>query len=149
MSRRVTVWEYQDRISTALLAWNALNIVAGLILGRSRKPLNRGIATQNVGWGVINIGIALIGMFVSRRRKAKLIDPYRADILHKERRSLRRLLAINTGLDLLYIAGGSRLLDTLNVYRRGMGFGIMLQGFVLFVWDVLLLAFFPQDSGRG
>lgn len=149
MSRRVTVWEYQDRISTALLIWNMLNIVAGLVLGRSRKPLNRGIATQNVGWGVINMGIALVGMIVSRRRKATLTDPYRADILHKESRSLRRLLAINAGLDLLYIAGGSRLLDTLNVYRRGMGFGIMIQGFVLFVWDVLLLAFFPEDSDRG
>jgi hypothetical protein len=149
MRHRQTIWEFQERLSAALLIWNAVNIAFGLILGRSRSPLQRGIATQNVGWGLINIAIAAVGTLVSRKRRESLPDPYASDVLKRESRNLWRLLAVNAGLDLLYIAGGSRLLDTLNVHRRGIGIGIMIQGFVLFVWDVLLLAFFPDDQQAG
>lgn len=142
------VWVYQNRISYALLVWNALNIVTGLMLSASRKPLNRGIGSQSVGWGVINSAIGLVGLIVSHRRRAAMPDPDAPEVVEKEAGNLRRLLAINVGLDALYVIGGSRMLNNLDVYRRGIGIGIMIQGAALFVWDMLLLIFFPSTRRK-
>jgi hypothetical protein len=68
-----------------------------------------------------------------------MADPLERTWLLSEERSLRRLLLINTGLDVLYVVGGAVLALTLGVGDptwRGHGWGIVVQGAFLFVFDL-------------
>jgi hypothetical protein len=95
---------------------------------------------EAIAWGLIDAGIALVGGWVTRRRQAKLLDPSEPIVMARETRNLRRILWINTGLDVLYIAGGITLTLTLGVdtvFWRGNGWGIIIQGGFLFLFDLL------------
>lgn len=144
----MNIWAFSERVSRWLFSWNVLNIISGIYLSTASSPVRRGIASQNIGWGVINLVIAGAGMFFTRRRKRQLPNPNAPEVLTKETDNLRRILAINAGLDLLYIFGGSRMANTLNLQRRGMGLGIMLQGALLFVFDVMLLLLMRRQGDR-
>ena len=95
--------------------------------------MRRGVGEQYVGWGVVNALIALIG-----RR-----PPAAANMLVEvaaKKRTLSRLLWLNTGLDVLYVLGGWRLMrgrGATNARWRGRGLGIVLQGGFLFFFDLL------------
>ncbi len=135
----MNIWQFNETVTRRLLAWNAANIAAGLALAR-REGVMRGIAGQAIGWGAINTGIALGGMFFTQRRKQSIPDPYDQAVMAKERRSLLRLLWINAGLDILYMMGGGRLAQTRgksNRMMRGTGYGIVIQGALLFVFDIV------------
>ncbi|MBN1978402.1 MAG: hypothetical protein JW918_13475 [Anaerolineae bacterium] len=67
-------------------------------------------------------------------------DPSAPEVLAREARNLRRILLINTGLDVLYVAGGVALALTLgadNPFWRGNGWSIVVQGGFLFCFDLL------------
>ena len=54
----------------------------------------------------------------------------------------------NSGLDLLYILGGRRIHEDASHgerFKRGIGIGIMIQGALLFVWDLILLRILDHD----
>jgi hypothetical protein len=147
----MTIWEFNQALTRWLVRWNLPNIALGGLLSTRPDPLLRGIGSQHIGWGLINLGIALFGGRATARRRETLPDPDAPDILAKEARNLRRLLLINAGLDVLYVLGGWRLARTrgaTDARARGMGFGIMIQGALLFVWDVWLARRVPKD-GRG
>jgi hypothetical protein len=60
-------------------------------------------------------------------------------VLAREARNLRRILLINTGLDVLYVTGGIALALTLgadNPFWRGNGWGVVVQGGFLFAFDL-------------
>jgi hypothetical protein len=89
-------------------------------------------------WGLIDALIALFGTRSVKARRSRLPDPYYPQVLQEETRGLRDLLWINTALDLVYIAGGILLV----LFRgrsesrwRGHGFGIIIQGAFLFLFD--------------
>ena len=122
-----------------LLAWGVGSIVGGAGLATSRRQDLRQIGLQAIVWGAIDAALALSG----RRgaRNSLHLDP------SSERRSgtqeaarFQRIVAINAGLDLLYIAGGLRLAQTArhNASRYGTGVGIALQGAFLLIYDSLL-----------
>lgn len=144
-----TIWDFAHDLPRWLISWNVLNIAFGLALSKDDSAVRRGIATQHVGWGVINIFIGLFGMFSTRRRKAKIKRPNAPDVLKKETNGMRNLLLVNVFLDLLYMVGGARVADSLNVYQRGIGLGIIIQGGLLFVWDILLLMVMPSKKSQG
>ena len=90
------LWRFQRRLTSLLLGWAAASIGTGLVLWRGDDPLRRGVGEQYAGWGVINAIIAL----VARR------PPPQANMLVEtaaRKRTLSRLLWVNTGLDVLYI----------------------------------------------
>lgn len=135
-----TIWKTQEEVSRRLLAWNLINVAVGTALqitGRG-KPVLRAFGSQNIGWGVINMGIAVIGRRMGRRRAA-LPDTQTPATLHKESRNLRRLLWVNAGLDLFYMLGGLTMArrNKDNPNMRGNGLGIVLQGLLLFIFDVV------------
>jgi hypothetical protein len=144
-----TIWDFAHDLPRWLIGWNVLNIAFGIALSKGESPVRRGIATQNVGWGVINIFIGLFAMFSTRRRKAKIKRPNAPDVLKKETNGMRNLLLVNLFLDLVYMFGGSRTADSLNVYQRGIGLGIIIQGGLLFVWDTFLLLAMPSKKSQG
>jgi len=52
---------------------------------------------------------------------------------------LRNVLAINTGLDFVYILVGLILLTRAKPVLKGFGFAILLQGLFLLIFDVIFL----------
>jgi hypothetical protein len=129
----MTLWQFQRRLTGLLLGWAAASIGTGLALMRGDDPLRRGVGEQSIGWGVVNALIALIG-----RR-----PPAEANALVEvaaRKRTLSRLLWLNTGLDVLYVWGGWRLMrgrGATDTHWRGRGLGIVLQGGVLFFFDLI------------
>ena len=65
---------------------------------------------------------------------------YTAEEQSKDTRMLRRVLWVNTGLDVLYIAGGLKLMRTrgrTDERSKGHGAGIVVQGAFLFIFDLI------------
>ncbi len=144
----MSIWQFNSLLSNRLRNWNLLNMLVGgaLLLA---KPFWRGFGSQNIGWGVINLAIAFFGNYFTQQRYEKLDDPLQSAIQAKEARNLRRILWINTGLDVLYMLGGYRLVQTRGAQDerwRGMGWGIILQGVLLFVFDLIHARAVPQHE---
>ena len=134
------IWQYQTRISTQLFAWSALSVFGGVALMLLlTNPFWQGIGLQGVVWGVIDAGIAFFGQLGMRRKVAQLDDPNDTRLQLEEARRLRRLLFINAGLDVLYVAVGVGLILTFgvdNTFARGNGVGILIQGVFLLFFDL-------------
>jgi hypothetical protein len=145
------IWQYHKTITRRLLVWSAASVIVGVAL-LAFGPLWQGVGIQAIGWGAIDAGIALVGGWVTRRR-AGLEDPSAPEVLDREARNLRRILLINTGLDVLYVAGGFILALTLgtdNAFWRGNGWGIVVQGGFLFFFDLFHALGMPgPESARG
>lgn len=138
----MTIWQFSEQVSRRLLAWNVLNFLAGvaLMLGAPMTPQparRRGLASQFMGWAVINIGIAVFGSLATNRRRASLSGPDAPEVTAREARNLSRLLWINAGLDVLYMIGGARLLRNARPMLSGVGEGIIYQGLFLLIFDVI------------
>ncbi len=101
------IWDYQAQLGRRLLLWGALSACGGLVLLTGRAEFWRGFGLQAVIWGLIDTLIAAFGL---RRAGKKLHRRVDLEEAARERAALRRLLRINAGLDLLYIAGGAALL---------------------------------------
>jgi carboxylesterase len=141
------IWEFQDVLTRRLLLWSALSVVAGALMLVFGDPFWRGFGLQAVVWGIIDAGIAFFGRRASeKRRLANLGGP---SIAEREAGNLRRLLWINTGLDVLYVAGGIVLIYTIgqgDPFARGNGWGIVAQGGFLFFFDLLHALAVPKEQ---
>jgi hypothetical protein len=149
----VDIWQYYKAITRRLLVWSVISVAASatlllLSLGCTfpvtpsmLNPLfQMGIGLQSLAWGMIDAGIALVGGWITRRRRAGLTDPFAPEVLAREARTLRRILLINAGLDVLYVTGGVVLALTLgadNLFWCGNGWSIVIQGGFLFCFDLL------------
>jgi hypothetical protein len=133
---RPTIWDFARRVTWRLLGLNVLNMVCGVLLQRA-AAFQRGIGVQAIGWAVVNILIAVIGGRGTERR-ARAAEAHSAATLRKETRTLRWLLWINAGLDVLYMLGGWQWArrNRSEAFLRGNGIGVMVQGALLFVFDV-------------
>ncbi|MBI1259787.1 MAG: hypothetical protein GC204_20155 [Chloroflexi bacterium] len=69
-------------------------------------------------------------------------DPFAPQVLEREAHNLRQLLWINTALDLLYVAGGRWLIRR---GKHGTGWGIVVQGMFLFLFDLLHASGVPDE----
>ena len=135
------IWTFQEDLSRRLLAWSRASLLASAVMGRLGNTFWQGVGGQTVGWALINGAIALIGRRSTRARRAKLADPDDAAIVEKERAKLRRILLVNTGLDVFYVAGGAALAATKGKdddQWRGHGVGIISQGLFLFFFDLIM-----------
>ena len=126
-----TVHAFGRTVSLRLLTWSVLSMAAGALLWRGGSPFWRGFGVQALGWGAIDALIAFSGLRPGQQPSA---EPARAA------RNLRRLLWFNTALDVGYMAGGlwlarSKGQDDAN--WRGQGWGIVVQGAFLFVFDLI------------
>lgn len=133
----MNIWQFQNLLTRRLLTINAANILAGLLV-LPAAAFWRGFGTQAVGWGLVNVGIAVFGGRAARRRSLAP-DALEQAVMAREARSLCRLLWINAGLDVLYMLGGWQLTRRAapgDALRRGHGWGIVAQGGLLFVFDV-------------
>ena len=135
----MNIWQFQDRVSTRLLWWAGASLVFGLALIVWGRGFWRGFGIQAAAWGTIDAAIALVGRVAASRRRAALPEPDLPAILAREGRNLRRLLWVNTGLDVLYVSGGVALALTLGAdspFWLGNGWSIVVQGGFLFLFDL-------------
>ena len=131
------IWDYQAQLARRLLLWGLLSAGAGAWLLSGQAELWRGFGLQTLLWGLID---AVIALFSLRRAGKRLHLRVDLEESARERTSLRRVLRINTWLDLLYIAGGAALLilrGGQDAFAAGNGWGIILQGAFLLLFDGL------------
>jgi len=118
------------RLTRRLTQWGGASVVGGgalAVLGGS--PRVRAFGLQNAMWGAIDVAIAA----VSTLQSTPPTTP-----------KLRRLLLINTGLDVGYVAGGAHVFARTPSFggritpeqARGHGAAVVVQGAALFVLDL-------------
>ena len=114
MSRSV-----EEQLTRVLGAWAAASVAAGAVL--VARPATRGFGRQTLVWGAVDGAIAYVG---ARRRGVKgPTDPAR----------LRRVLLVNAGLDVGYLATSAWLLR--DGRWRGDGAAVAVQGAFLLLLD--------------
>jgi hypothetical protein len=123
------VLAHQERAMDVLLAWGGLSMGSGAVLTLHGSTVARGFGIQNLAWGAIDLGIALWARSDIERKRLEGYSP------EEERESFRRILLINTLLDLLYVAVGVGLIVSGKEHLRGHGIGVTLQGSFLLVFD--------------
>jgi hypothetical protein len=138
------IWAFQQSLSHRLIRWNLVNIGLGFLLSFF-SPFWRGLGSQGIGWGLINILIGIVGGRAAQRKAAQP-DAQTAEKQVQEASNLFRLLVINAGLDMFYMMGGRWLIrkSAAQPYRRGMGWGIIIQGLLLFLFDITQAAAVPR-----
>lgn len=126
---------YSQRVARRLLTWSAFSVSSGLVFNRRKDALLRGLGEQFTAWGTIDGAIALTGLVLSRRQHSDLEEHES----HKETQKLQRLLLVNAGLDVLYVAGGVAILlgrGRIDATWRGRGLGVIIQGGFLLGFDL-------------
>ena len=106
--------EVEQQLTRVLGGWAAASVVLGAAL--SVSPRTRGFGRQTAAWGAVDGAIAYVGA----RNRA---DPGR----------LRRVMLVNAGLDVGYLAAGTWLVQ--RPRWRGDGAAVLLQGAFLLVLD--------------
>ena len=135
-------WRHAARVSRQLGWWSLASVLVGaaLLLTPERTfgalaPVAFGFGLQCLLWGAIDGVIASIGAFDLRRRHAAG-EPHDAAATRAFGRRLRRLLRLNAGLDVLYVAVGLALLALWRTPEGlGHGLGVVVQGGFLLVFD--------------
>jgi carboxylesterase len=150
------VWDFSIVLARRLLLWSALSIATGVALMALyppwRETFGGGFGLQAVLWGAIDAGIAGFGIANTRKSINAAAGQDRAAVAAAARRDaerLKRLLWINTGLDVLYVAGGLTWALTRGAtdpFAAGTGWGIVLQGAFLFLFDLLHARAVPLDE---
>ena len=102
------IHDFEARLARGLLAWGAASVAGGVAMavvgGRTGDRFVRAFGTQTIGWGAIDAALALGGAARARRRRATPPDDPASAGADAAR--VRRILVVNAGLDVLYIAGG-------------------------------------------
>jgi Family of unknown function (DUF6992) len=140
------LYRFQQRAFPALLGWALGSVAAGLFWMKNLDGSVAGFGSQFAGWGAIN---AILGLFGLNSARRNLERQAKGDISLAEHtqqgRNFERLVLLNAGLDIGYIAAGALLAGTPVTkpqnrpgFRSGMGWGILVQGAFLLVWDLLL-----------
>jgi hypothetical protein len=129
--------ENEGTLAKVLTGWSVGSIGLGLLMQQSHDEMQKGIGDQFVGWGAIDLLLALNGWRTNRKhRKLVAEGKLTAAEVEGKRTTLRRILMFNAGLDVLYVLGGLNLSGNERPRWQGWGFGIVVQGLFLFIFDL-------------
>lgn len=128
---------------TILGTWAVLNLAGG-IAGRNRTQGDtRYFHEMNAAWNVVNLAIAGFSYFGLQGVEFLSVQESLT-----EAQKLDKLLLLNTGLDVAYIATGGLLIERGrrldNPRLKGYGKSLILQGGFLFLFDIGLYAIHQQ-----
>jgi hypothetical protein len=119
---------------TALTAWGGLStgVGAALMVIEADDPFLFWGGLQHLLWGATNVVIGSASVYKANHTRPSAIE----DVAVRARR-MRRVLWINAGLDVLYVASAS-LLWGLSERRevQGSGAAILVQGGFLLAFDI-------------
>jgi hypothetical protein len=138
------VFHYQRSLSIqksgmiVLGSWASLNILSGLAGNHFMNGEGKYFFQMNAAWNLVNLGIAGFGLFNAMNASLSIEELE----MVQEMRKLDRILLINSGLDVLYIATGAYLLNRgiskSSARQIGYGRSLMLQGGFLLLFDLAL-----------
>lgn len=120
----------KKRAMKILLAWGVANTVGGLV-GQSQKSGNKDFWTMNAGWGAVNAAIAGASLLFDKEKTTQ-------EEQQKEIRQFSKILAINAGLDVGYMATGIAMKNASRPTTQQFGNSVVLQGLWLFGFDAIL-----------
>ena len=112
--------DVETSLVRVLGGWAAASVAVGAAL--CVDPRTRGFGRQTLAWGAVDGAIAVVG--ARRRAAGGRTDPAR----------LRRVLLVNVGLDVLYLATGGHLVAR-TTRGRGDGMAVLVQGAFLLGLD--------------
>ncbi len=123
---------------TILAAWAGVNIIQGSISATNAAGSGKYFFQMNTYWNLINLGIAGWGLVQVRKELSK---KYSFAESYQAQQKLEKILLLNAGLDLGYIATGLYLQERGNRLNKdqGIGFGnsLILQGGFLLIFDLI------------
>ncbi|WP_051416941.1 DUF6992 family protein, partial [Sediminibacterium salmoneum] len=123
---------------TILAAWAGVNIIQGSISATNATGSGPHFFRMNAYWNLVNLGIASVGLMQLRKEMNR---KYTLTQNHLAQQKLEKILLLNTGLDLAYIATGFLLKEngnrTGNLRNTGFGNSLLLQGAFLLVFDLV------------
>ncbi len=140
-------WGWQRQALAWLLGWGIGSVVVGAGLATAKTPVLRHVGIQAVAWGAIDAALAYSGRENARNKLQQGTTDAEQWV---EAQRFQRIVAINAGLDVLYVLGGWWLIRRAgsNEARRGMGLGIIIQGAFLLVYDSALVWAVAQWRGE-
>lgn len=127
-----------------VMAWGGANAIGGtglfLEADSRRDPTCHGFGVQSAAWGLVNIGIATVGLLADRGNTAGK----KAKTLVAER-NYHDILLLNMGLNVAYSSVGTAMVvasyqgvDSARAWR-GHGAALIVQGTGLLVLDGIAL----------
>jgi hypothetical protein len=132
-----------------LFGWAALNIGTGVAGHFATQGETRAFFQANAAWNVVNLAIAGFGYHGQATAEPATWDLARS---LAEGQKLERLLLLNTGLDVGYLAFGAFLwergLRKDSERLRGWGKSLLVQGGFLLVFDGVLWFLNARLDGR-
>ncbi len=124
------VIKHQRRAMGVLTGWSVLSVSVGTAQLFSTNQYIKGFGVQNLTWGLIDGAIAGFATYdLNKKIQSGQLN------LWEERQAFRKVLLINTFLDLLYMGTGVAMLKYGNAKWSGHGSGILLQGSFLLLFD--------------
>lgn len=127
--------------------WALGNIATNAILIRNAEGVNKRFYEMNIYWNLVNLGLAGFGYFSANGSDAGSFSHFSS---LQEHHSLGKILLLNAGLDIGYMATGLYLRErSKNTNKRqdlleGYGKSLMLQGGFLLLFDTTL--YFVQQA---
>jgi hypothetical protein len=133
-------------------SWAIGNMALSGILLSGKEGETKAFHQMQIGWNVVNLGLAAAGFL-----GAMHVDPGSLDLYHsiQEQHKMEKILLFNAGLDVGYMLSGayllerSRRIDGKNPAQlKGFGRSILLQGAFLFVFDLSMTAILSSDNPK-
>ncbi|HZI07299.1 MAG TPA: hypothetical protein VEZ71_24995 [Archangium sp.] len=122
-----------------LLGWAVLNIGTGTAGHFTTQGELRAFWQANAAWNVVNLAIGGFGLYGQLTATPETWDLGRS---LAEGQKMEKLLLLNAGLDVGYVAFGGFLLErglrTDSAQLRGWGKSLLLQGGFLLLFDAVL-----------
>jgi hypothetical protein len=146
MRNEVMIWDFEKSLMRRLLLWAILSILFGAGLIFFGDHFWQGFGIQALAWGAVD---GIIVWFGWRRVRKNLGVDASNQINTREARRIRKILWINTALDVLYMASGAVIIFTLgstSAFWRGTGWGIIIQAVFLFIFDMWHAFHVPHPS---
>ncbi len=127
-------YQHMHRANVVLGSWSVLSMGVGAAQLFSPNPFTRAFGMQQLAWGAIDGGIAWYGHRQLHQVDLKLRSP------EEERKRFRKILLVNTLLDVGYLGLGWYLMRHSNARWHGHGAGIVVQGGFLLLFDGINVA---------
>ncbi|EPA00553.1 hypothetical protein A33Q_0026 [Indibacter alkaliphilus LW1] len=140
--------DYNKSGMLILGSWAVGNIATGAVMAGRTSGETRAFHQMNMYWNSVNLLIAGFGYFSAMKEESKsdLWETFSAQ------NSIEKILLLNAGLDLAYVASGfwlnerGRRLD--DGQFQGFGKSIMLQGAFLMSFDLIKYFVHRKHSGN-
>lgn len=127
------------RSMKTLSVWGAVNSASGLGLSSGASKDARYTFRTCTYFGLVNLALGQAGYWTARKKRGQVLTPEQN---LREQRKMEKIFLINTGLDLVYMAGGLHLINrglqkTGDSRDKSLGYGrgLMIQGGFLFLFD--------------